>query len=204
MILLMVMSLLAITSLRASIQEERMSSTALDRNLAFQAAEAGLREGEKAAQKWAQNLSGTDEPPTPKFPISLAVEAIDALTPPGATPLATPASCTGLSALETAKDSDNPGLYKYPNPNCTTERWKSTDDLWQPIAGSTFETDVLSLKPKYMVELISREAPCDDSITPKLECYRFRVTATSKTDNGRANVVLQSIYATDGNPSETP
>jgi type IV pilus assembly protein PilX len=51
MILLMIMTLLAVTGLRSTNQQERMSANAYDRDLAFQAAEAALRAGElKAAE----------------------------------------------------------------------------------------------------------------------------------------------------------
>lgn len=50
LILLVVMSLLAILSLRGTLLQERMAGNMLDRSLAFQAAEAALREGEALAR----------------------------------------------------------------------------------------------------------------------------------------------------------
>lgn len=49
LILLLVMTLLALASVRGTVMEERMSSNQFDRSLAFQAAEAALREGEAVA-----------------------------------------------------------------------------------------------------------------------------------------------------------
>jgi type IV pilus assembly protein PilX len=49
LILLLVMSLLAIVSLRGTMMEERMSANMADRSLSFQAAEAALRQGEQLA-----------------------------------------------------------------------------------------------------------------------------------------------------------
>lgn len=46
LLLLLVMTLLALASVRGTLLEERMSSNQFDRSLAFQAAEAALREGE--------------------------------------------------------------------------------------------------------------------------------------------------------------
>ena len=46
LILLLLMTLLGLASLRGTLLEERMGANALDRSLAFQAAEAALREGE--------------------------------------------------------------------------------------------------------------------------------------------------------------
>ena len=49
LILLLVVTLIALASLRGTLMEERMSSNVRDRSLAFQAAEAALREGEAVA-----------------------------------------------------------------------------------------------------------------------------------------------------------
>ncbi|MGN6113034.1 MAG: pilus assembly PilX family protein [Luteimonas sp.] len=49
MILLLVITLLALASLRGTLLEERMSRNVIDRGQGFQAAEAALREGEKLA-----------------------------------------------------------------------------------------------------------------------------------------------------------
>lgn len=59
LILLLVMTLLALVSLRGTLMEERMSASLMDRSLSFQAAEAALREGEAlAASKPALPASG--------------------------------------------------------------------------------------------------------------------------------------------------
>lgn len=59
LILLLVMSLLALASIRGTLLKERMSGNMLDRSLAFQATEAALREGEAlAAGKPALPASG--------------------------------------------------------------------------------------------------------------------------------------------------
>jgi type IV pilus assembly protein PilX len=49
LILLLVVTMIALASLRGTLMEERMSSNVRDRSLAFQAAEAALREGESLA-----------------------------------------------------------------------------------------------------------------------------------------------------------
>ena len=49
LILLVLMTLLALVSLRGTLMQERMSSSQYDRSLAFQSAEAALREGESIA-----------------------------------------------------------------------------------------------------------------------------------------------------------
>jgi type IV pilus assembly protein PilX len=61
LILLVMMTLLALVSLRGTLMQERMSSSQRDRSLAFQSAEAALREGESvAANKPAAPGSGCD------------------------------------------------------------------------------------------------------------------------------------------------
>ena len=49
MVLLLVAMLLALANIRNTLLEERMSASVMDRSLAFQAAEAALREGERIA-----------------------------------------------------------------------------------------------------------------------------------------------------------
>ena len=49
LILLLVATLLALANVRNTLLEERMGASVLDRSLAFQAAEAALREGERVA-----------------------------------------------------------------------------------------------------------------------------------------------------------
>jgi len=49
LILLVVMSLLALASLRGTLMEERMTSNMRDRSMSFQSAEAALRQGESVA-----------------------------------------------------------------------------------------------------------------------------------------------------------
>ncbi|HEC59907.1 MAG TPA: hypothetical protein ENI24_10115, partial [Methylophaga sp.] len=46
LIMLLIMTILAISSMSTTILEEKMSGNFKDRNMAFQAAEAGLRAGE--------------------------------------------------------------------------------------------------------------------------------------------------------------
>lgn len=57
-VLLLVMTLLGLVSVRATVLEEHMSAGMLDRSLAFQAAEAALREGERRAPSLAFPASG--------------------------------------------------------------------------------------------------------------------------------------------------
>ncbi|MDR2259923.1 MAG: pilus assembly protein [Azoarcus sp.] len=179
MIMLTIVALLTITSLRATLQEERMSATTRDRDLAFQSAEAALRIGETVAEQWAQSaiasapaLAGQDSPPE--------MDGVCAAAAPRAD-----------------------GLYVFPDPDCKP-LWSievgKPGAFWR-AAKADFATSGLSLAPYYIVEYISGTAPCDPNATPlALNCKRFRISASSETADGRAVVVLQSIYATDGIP----
>ncbi|MDR2032250.1 MAG: pilus assembly protein [Azoarcus sp.] len=179
MILLTIIALLTITSLHTTLQEERMSATTRDRDLAFQSAEAALRIGEAVAELWAQNaLTGAP--------------SLNGLGKP-------PEADNVCNAVPPHPD----GLYVFPDPDC--------EPLWRKDVGESgtfwrgakadFATSGLSLAPYYIVEYISGTAPCDPNATPPvLNCKRFRISASSETANGRAVVILQSLYATDGIP----
>ncbi|MDR2925803.1 MAG: pilus assembly protein [Azoarcus sp.] len=169
MILLMIMSLLAAASLRGTLMQERMSSNTYDRDLAFQTAEAGLRMGEWQAENWVKNGATTPWP-----------------------------SCTTANAQ---------GLYKTDPQLCPEPLWKKPDPgsdgtFWHDATGDAgdikFDASGLSLAPYYIVELIAENAPCQmDKPDTGKHCKRFRVTSRSRTSDGRSNVVLQSIYATE-------
>lgn len=60
LILLLIMTLLGLASLRGTLLGERMSSNLFDRNLAFQAAEGALRQGENVVK----GLTAAQVPPT--------------------------------------------------------------------------------------------------------------------------------------------
>ncbi|MDR2209337.1 MAG: hypothetical protein LBE22_10250 [Azoarcus sp.] len=168
MILLLVMSLVAAASLRSTLMQERMSSNTYDRDLAFQSAEAGLRMGERQAEK---------------------------------------ADLTALSGCQSPKPST--GLYRNTDPAlCPQPLWEgpapgASGSYWhdaQNDAGSddiSFSSNNLSLAPYYIVELISEKAPCQiNAPDSDRNCKRFRVTASSRAAEGRSQVILQSIYAT--------
>jgi len=177
MILLLVMSLLAATSLRGTLMQERMSSNTYDRDLAFQSAEAGLRMGERQAEKWVINgadtavLANCDSPNAGGFYRNIAAD---------------PGQCT------------QPLLWEGPAPGESGSFWRDASNDTGPD-NINFTDDGLSLAPYYIVELISLNAPCKiDEPDTDTNCKRFRVTASSRTDGGRrSQVILQSIYATN-------
>lgn len=156
-----------------------MSSNAYDRNLAFQAAKAGLRMSERMAENWLK--TGLPDPlptvcPTTATPTGLYV------TPPA------PANCTPL--------------WEGPAPGRKDSFWHdANNDKILTDAGAdgiAFSSAQLSLAPFYIVELIATNALCGPADPRSAKrCRRFRVTASGKTDDRRAQVILQSIYATE-------
>lgn len=58
LVLLVVITLLALAAMRGTVLEQRMSASVTDRSLAFQAAEAALREGEAEAAENPRNKAG--------------------------------------------------------------------------------------------------------------------------------------------------
>ncbi|MDR1064328.1 MAG: hypothetical protein LBL48_10455 [Azoarcus sp.] len=168
LILLFAMSMLAATSMRGATLQVRMSANAYDRDLAFQSAEAGLRMGERTAENWA---TGT----------------ISAPSPSAACPDANAAS--GLYVTDATNHANCKPLWEQP-----FKYWYNTAS----DAGAALTGSGPSRAPYYIVELISDKAPCNPSApaATSLNCKRFRITASSDNSDGRARVVLQSIYAT--------
>ncbi len=171
LILLVIMTLLGLSSVRTVALEERMTANTYDRSLSFQAAEAGLRAGELAAQAQADAI-----PPNSGFDsFGVYVDAND--------------SCV-------ASPCQN-GLCSTPDKDCPA-RWLDPNFAgWVNAAGLGLGT--LSTTPQYIVELLGDNFPCniDDPTTGAQDCNRYRVTARSHGGGDRAMVILQSIYATE-------
>jgi len=176
LVLLLVMSLLAVTSLRGTLMQERMSANTYDRDLAFQSAEAGLRMGERQADNWVN--SGAD-------PAGLA----DCSTPDAG------GLYRNINEEPSARCTEP--LWEGPAPDEANSFWRDAGNDAGP-ANISFIDDGLSLAPYYIVELISQNAPCKISDPDEdTNCKRFRVTASSRAAGGRSQVILQSIYATE-------
>lgn len=171
MILLLIMSLLAAASMRGTLMQERMSANAYDHDLAFQSAEAGLKMGERKAENGARN------------------------------------NTTG--AWANCQSPSSEGLYRNIDAQCPKPLWEgpapgSSGSYWHNANSDSggdsisFPNAGLSLAPFYIVELISENAPCQiNNPNANMTCKRYRITASSQIADGRAQVILQSIYATD-------
>lgn len=168
LVILVVITLLGVASLRNVVLEEKMVTNYYDRSLAFQAAEAGLRAGEALALAQSQQI--------PPHPIALS--------------LTTPTSASQCSS------SCSGGVCSAPGQHCH-ERWNmSSFTGWVTLTGTTL-TAQAGNAPQYFIEFLGSNFPCDpaDPVNNQ-NCTRYRVTARSNAGDGRAVVMLQSVYAT--------
>ena len=166
LIMLLLVTLLGVTSVRMLTVEERMATNAFDRNLAFQAAETALREGEALAD--AQSTLPT---PNSGFP-GVAM------------------NCNNLNNGACAA-----GLCSPPAATCNSARWD--DASFNGWRNATTAVSPLAVgAPQFFVEHLGSNFPCNPQ-EPSLDlhCERYRITARSQPAEGRAVVILQSIYA---------
>jgi type IV pilus assembly protein PilX len=155
LILLLLIALIGLASMRGTLMEERMSASVRDRGLAFQAAEAALREGELLAAT------------KPALPASGCAKGLCAKPDPKAAPV-----------------------------------WED-EAVWNDAPVTVVTLGDETARPKFIVELLASNVPAKASCTTtnvvgEGGCSgsesRYRVTALSRA-NGRAEVMLQSIYA---------
>jgi type IV pilus assembly protein PilX len=78
----------------------------------------------------------------------------------------------------------------------STPRWLDGATTWR--ASDSVGAGNLAVTPEYFVEYLGDVFPCrpGDAGDP-VNCKRYRITARTGGGNGRANVTLQSVYATD-------
>lgn len=169
LILLVLITMVGVASLRNVVLEEKMASNFYDRSLAFQSAEAGLRAGEAVAVAQAST--------TPRHALALAL-AVPTTSAQCAT------SCSG-------------GLCSAPGIHCE-ERWAIEGFTgWTNATGVTLNTQA-GAAPQYFVEFLGNTFPCDpEQPTLNNTCARYRITARSQTGGDRAEVILQSVFATE-------
>lgn len=82
-----------------------------------------------------------------------------------------------------------------PTPGEATPRWMDTEfDGWADAAA--VGADTLAITPQYFVEYLGSSFPCGMDPSEAPVCKRYRVTARAG-GNGRAQVMVQSLYASD-------
>lgn len=169
LILLLIITMVALSGVETVTLEEKMTANTYDRSLAFQSAEAGLRAGEAVAEAQSQNNNGGFD----SAGIYLDTDDTCSVSP-----------CQN-------------GLCSQPDKDCS-DRWlDSSFNGWQTANGTSIGS--MGSSAQYFVEFLGDDYPCDpDDINSVLNnCSRYRVTARSNQGAERASVVLQSIYATE-------
>ena len=156
LILLVVMTLFGLGGVRLVAQQERMAAYSYDRGLAFQAAEAALRQAEIAIEIIK--------------PQPLAGACVDEVS--------------GVLTLRVC-----------PPPAPTSMNW--TDAGYAGWADAApVGTFTLQITPQYFAEYLGDTFPCGFNPADPPLCKRYRVSARAGAA-GRANAMVQSIYATD-------
>lgn len=185
MIMLVIMSILGISSVRTVALEEKMSAAALDYNIALQAAEAALIAG----QQDARNRTG-------------------GITPD---PGATATDCPGGNAVAPSNGYVST-IYR-----CADNWMAGKDSTWWsansrllansnsganlgPLAGNNTRylieyRGTQICKPK-SGEIADKGACLSKNPDPSCSCYLFRITARANPANGRADVMLQTLFTT--------
>lgn len=176
LLFLVVLTLLGIATMRTNVIEERLAGNSRDWGLAFQAAEAALRDGEADIQ------SGT------RFV--------------GETGFAMHCSSTGLCNVET----DGTHIWQDMVILANTGWMKGADATpsvkYGTYTGANPATiSGVSKQPRYLIEVITEKGSSLKSKTPnKPSTYVYRITArgfgASEDDNGvpLAQVTLQTMY----------
>jgi type IV pilus assembly protein PilX len=168
LILLLIITMVALSGVETVTLEEKMTANTYDRSLAFQSAEAGLRVGEAIAL--AQSQSDNDG-------FDNEGKYTDAGDTCGASP------CQN-------------GLCSQPDKDCP-DRWLDSGfNGWQTANGTNIGS--MGSSAQYFVEFLGDDYLCDpDDKDSAPSCSRYRVTARSNQGAERASVILQSIYATE-------
>jgi type IV pilus assembly protein PilX len=185
LILLLVMTLLGLSAMQSSLLEETMAGNVRDHNLAFQAAEAALRD----ADAWLYTLPRA--PQTPVIPDPILCE-----------PPAPPVPIENVYAKGTLCDVDSVS-YAWPalaiqydrlqSADLNTSHIASCDPATAPPNGSAFEA--LSALPCVLLEHYDF-IPDDmnpDTKAKQIGRQYYRITALGFGGTGTAQSVIQTI-----------
>lgn len=167
LLMLLVITLLGLAGARTVSLEEAMAGNSYDRNLALQAVETALREAELRVEA---------SEPAPAYSDN------NADCPASPSPIN---NCT--QGVCPKPDKDCPSRW---DPASRFTGWTNASINLGTLAGAA---------PQYFIEYLGNNFPCSDGgpYDPK-DCKRYRITARTNPENvGRAQVMLQSVYATD-------
>jgi type IV pilus assembly protein PilX len=168
MLFLVILAMLGISAMSGTTLEEKMSGNARDRNLAMQAAEAALRDGERDLNNAGGRVTSTAV-------FTAACSNALCLTTCTAT---TPMTCPNA----TLANLDNPVNSAF------FGQYQTSSEV--PIQGP-------SQQPTYMIELLTGNAALNPaSPTPPSGSTNrlFRITSKAWGQNSNTVVILQEIY----------
>ncbi|WP_334135631.1 pilus assembly PilX family protein [Tepidimonas sp.] len=172
LILLLAMTIIGVTTIRSTVIEQRLANATLDRNLAFQAAEAALRVGESVA-------------------------TIHARTAPALSQLAADGTCD-----RTVQSNCADGMCQLHDPDCPLRSSDLTVTAWAtastvnlgPLMGQHPQYLVEFLGANFDCAPPDPTSPND----PDNNCKRYRITARAQpANNDRATVMLEVLFATE-------
>jgi len=168
LIFLVILTMLGLTALRVATMEERMSGNSRDRNLAFQAAEAALRDAEFDIR--CQKYDGSQIPLT--SPILRPTKCVSGLT--GADANCTNGLCCNPSGLTCVE----PAVPVYSNRSMTAVPSVAYGQYTQSpqMVG-------LSQQPRYLIEPFVVDSK-----------NYYRITARGYGLNSNSQVTLQEVY----------
>lgn len=183
LIILLLVTLLAVAGVRTVTVEERMNAATYDRAIAFQAAERALRLGEGIAQAHAGGGPSTVDLPVAGQCVSsgnfAGICRPPAVIPAGYAPWLD-------ASLRTA-----------------TGPWQAVAPEQGADAGSQRDS-LIGAQSQVLVEYLGANFQCHSPedialmpVPPAANCRRYRITALTELGDGRANVMLQSIFATE-------
>jgi type IV pilus assembly protein PilX len=173
LILLLVVTLLALASLRGTLMEQRMSASMRDRSLSFQVTEAALREAERTV--------GIGKPAPPAAPGARCAAGIcrapDLAGGDSPTPWLVDANWDGASANS------------YQSPVVVPEDDDGVDMTSSPrVMVELMATDIVNNQTCTTSGDVSPDAACSQFEN------RYRITART-AEPGRAEIILQSMLS---------
>jgi len=201
LVLLLLMTLIGVTAMQTVTLDERMVGNAHQRNVAFQAAEAGLRAGESHILTEGDRLvlDGTVPGVVDRWHNS-------APSPPADGNCDTDGFCNWDTCGYTCEDEDEDEDESEINCGYICCDWNTCDwansydwDTASQVYNGTLNSE-LAAQPHYVIELMAEKADpssgsLDVTIPPNPE-YWYRVTARGSSHGsvGDAVVLLQSVY----------
>ncbi|MBV1915218.1 MAG: pilus assembly protein [Pseudomonadales bacterium] len=175
LIILLVITFIGISSISSSRLELKMANNDRNHNLALQAAEAALREGEQVADSTSAKVLANDT--------------------------CTGGYCTSRGN-EIALDTATALAAVFCSANYVPERWETgcggtSLEVWTTAGRSMAYAGTaipgVAVDPRYIIEFLS-DVDCPGSAVGSLNCELFRITALGYGGTETSPVMLQSIF----------